>query len=294
MSENGDVPAPAAAAAAPTGTPSAFLTNVVGERVVVRLNSGVDYQGVLSCLDGYMNIALEQTEEYVNGVLTNSYGDAFVRGNNVLYISKLSVNEFWQHTVTTAETLEEDFKHQALPLARIKKVMKSDPEVKMISSEVTVLFEKACQIFIQELTARSHLVSLMGKRRTLSRPDVAQAIAKSDMFDFLIDIVPRADSDAAFAGTSGVPPSAEGLAGAEASTSASPDVEGGLEEEVEEEEEEEEREGRSRKRAGGGGGRANGKKRRGDYSTAPSSWVNDKFDGYNTKEAFYFSSNQSL
>lgn len=38
--------------------------------------------GVLSCLDGYMNIALEQTEEYVNGVLTNSYGDAFVRGNN--------------------------------------------------------------------------------------------------------------------------------------------------------------------------------------------------------------------
>jgi small nuclear ribonucleoprotein (snRNP)-like protein len=29
-----------------------------------------------------MNIALEQTEEYVNGVHTNSYGDAFVRGNN--------------------------------------------------------------------------------------------------------------------------------------------------------------------------------------------------------------------
>lgn len=29
-----------------------------------------------------MNIALEQTEEYVNGKLTNSYGDAFVRGNN--------------------------------------------------------------------------------------------------------------------------------------------------------------------------------------------------------------------
>lgn len=29
-----------------------------------------------------MNIALEQTEEYVNGVVTNKYGDAFVRGNN--------------------------------------------------------------------------------------------------------------------------------------------------------------------------------------------------------------------
>jgi U6 snRNA-associated Sm-like protein LSm6 len=29
-----------------------------------------------------MNIALEKTEEFVNGQLRRSYGDAFVRGNN--------------------------------------------------------------------------------------------------------------------------------------------------------------------------------------------------------------------
>ena len=29
-----------------------------------------------------MNIALEKTEEYVNGAKRRSYGDAFVRGNN--------------------------------------------------------------------------------------------------------------------------------------------------------------------------------------------------------------------
>jgi len=29
-----------------------------------------------------MNIALEQTEEFVNGILKNKYGDAFIRGNN--------------------------------------------------------------------------------------------------------------------------------------------------------------------------------------------------------------------
>lgn len=33
-------------------------------------------------MDGYMNIALEKTEEYVDGVKRRSYGDAFVRGNN--------------------------------------------------------------------------------------------------------------------------------------------------------------------------------------------------------------------
>lgn len=38
--------------------------------------------GELQSVDGYMNIALEKTEEFVNGKLRRSYGDAFVRGNN--------------------------------------------------------------------------------------------------------------------------------------------------------------------------------------------------------------------
>ncbi|GAA5999428.1 hypothetical protein JCM5350_003981 [Sporobolomyces pararoseus] len=105
------------------------------------------------------------------------------------------MQEFWNHTLKTAENHEDDFKHQALPLARIKKVAKMDPD--MISSEVTVLFEKACQIFIQELTARAHMVSIESKRRTISRTDVAQAVSKSDTFDFLIDIVPREERAAA-------------------------------------------------------------------------------------------------
>uniref|UniRef100_G1KCF6 U6 snRNA-associated Sm-like protein LSm6 n=1 Tax=Anolis carolinensis TaxID=28377 RepID=G1KCF6_ANOCA len=66
-------------------TPSDFLKQIIGRPVVVKLNSGVDYRGVLACLDGYMNIALEQTEEYVNGQLKNKYGDAFIRGNNGTY-----------------------------------------------------------------------------------------------------------------------------------------------------------------------------------------------------------------
>lgn len=38
--------------------------------------------GTLSCLDGYMNVALEDTEEYAHGRLTAKYGDTFLRGNN--------------------------------------------------------------------------------------------------------------------------------------------------------------------------------------------------------------------
>mmetsp|Transcript_19306 Transcript_19306/g.36987 ORF Transcript_19306/g.36987 Transcript_19306/m.36987 type:complete len:90 (-) Transcript_19306:361-630(-) len=68
-------------------TPADFLKAIRGRPVVVKLNSGVDYRGILACLDGYMNIAMEQTEEYQNGQLKNKYGDAFIRGNNVMYIS---------------------------------------------------------------------------------------------------------------------------------------------------------------------------------------------------------------
>ncbi|KRY83304.1 U6 snRNA-associated Sm-like protein LSm6 [Trichinella pseudospiralis] len=68
-------------------TPSEFLKQLIGKPVMVKLNSGLDYRGILACLDGYLNVALEQTEEYVNGQLKQKYGDAFIRGNNVLYIS---------------------------------------------------------------------------------------------------------------------------------------------------------------------------------------------------------------
>ncbi|GAA5800896.1 hypothetical protein HPULCUR_006335 [Helicostylum pulchrum] len=73
-----------------TRSPTDFLSTVLGQTVKVRLNSGIDYKGTLACLDGYMNIALENTEEYVDGRLNNTYGDTFIRGNNGIwaYISK--------------------------------------------------------------------------------------------------------------------------------------------------------------------------------------------------------------
>jgi hypothetical protein len=43
------------------------------------------------------------------------------------------------------------------------------------------------------MTARAFIVADSNKRRTLSRSDIARAIAKSDQFDFLIDILPRED-----------------------------------------------------------------------------------------------------
>jgi U6 snRNA-associated Sm-like protein LSm6 len=95
--------------------PSAFLSEIIGAPVTVKLNSGVVYRGFytisilyitifvlinstgeLQSVDGYMNIALERSEEFVDGKLRRSYGDAFIRGNNglsciQLFFSSLSI-----------------------------------------------------------------------------------------------------------------------------------------------------------------------------------------------------------
>ncbi|KAM7199105.1 Histone-fold-containing protein [Naviculisporaceae sp. PSN 640] len=101
---------------------------------------------------------------------------------------------YWQQTISHLESDSHDYKMHQLPLARIKKVMKADPEVKMISAEAPILFAKGCDIFITELTMRAWIHAEENKRRTLQRSDIASALSKSDMFDFLIDIVPREEA----------------------------------------------------------------------------------------------------
>ncbi|WMV40597.1 hypothetical protein MTR67_033982 [Solanum verrucosum] len=83
----------------------------------------------------------------------------------------------------------------SLPLARIKKIMKkSSDDVKMISGEAPIVFSKACELFIEELTKRAWIImtnnNMHEKRRsTLQKDDVASAIIATDVFDFLVNLV---------------------------------------------------------------------------------------------------------
>jgi len=105
------------------------------------------------------------------------------------------LDRFWSDIRSGVDSVNiTDFHASELPLARIKKIMKLDDDVKMISAEVPVLFAKAAEIFIHELTLRAWLHTEESKRRTLQRNDVAMAITKYEQFDFLIDIVPREES----------------------------------------------------------------------------------------------------
>jgi nuclear transcription factor Y, gamma len=61
----------------------------------------------------------------------------------------------------------------------------------MIAAEAPVVFARACEMFILELTHRGWEYAEENKRRTLQKSDIAAAISRTDVFDFLVDIVPR-------------------------------------------------------------------------------------------------------
>ena len=69
--------------------------------------------------------------------------------------------------------------------------MKSDEEVRMISSEAPILFALACQMFITEITHKAAFYAKKQQRKTLQRNDVARVIANNETFDFLLDVIPR-------------------------------------------------------------------------------------------------------
>jgi U6 snRNA-associated Sm-like protein LSm6 len=62
-------------------SPGDFLKEIIGKRVMVKLNSGASYRGTLSCLDGYLNIALENAEEW-SDKKERTFNETFIRGSN--------------------------------------------------------------------------------------------------------------------------------------------------------------------------------------------------------------------
>lgn len=106
---------------------------------------------------------------------------------------RVALERFWEEQNLEMNALEvgteQDFKnHNDLPLARIKRIMKSDEDVRMISAEAPVLFAKACEMFILELSLRANAAAEKSKRRTLQKEDVEAAIERCKVFDFLVDL----------------------------------------------------------------------------------------------------------
>ncbi|XP_018575932.1 small nuclear ribonucleoprotein F [Anoplophora glabripennis] len=66
--------------------PKPFLNSLTGKAVMVKLKWGHEYKGYLVSVDGYMNLQLANTEEYIDGSSTGNLGEVLIRCNNILFI----------------------------------------------------------------------------------------------------------------------------------------------------------------------------------------------------------------
>lgn len=87
----------------------------------------------------------------------------------------------------------DDMFHYEMPLARIKKIMRFDEQVVMIGAAAPILLSKACELFLGDIATRAWHHTSQSRRRTVKFSDITAALPKTDVFDFLIDIIPRDD-----------------------------------------------------------------------------------------------------
>lgn len=66
--------------------PLAVLQKAISKKATIRLKTDVEYRGRVSNVDAFMNLILEDAEEFEGGQLSANYGRVIVRGDNVLYV----------------------------------------------------------------------------------------------------------------------------------------------------------------------------------------------------------------
>ena len=66
--------------------PKPFFIDLIDKAVIVKMKCGMEYKGVLVAFDGYMNLSLHNTEEWIDGECRGNIGESLIRCNNVLYV----------------------------------------------------------------------------------------------------------------------------------------------------------------------------------------------------------------
>eukprot|EP01031_Cornospumella_fuschlensis_P024947 gene24947-30141_t len=126
--------------------------------------------------EGYKNITTEESE----------------RLNSILKDQKEKYDRYIAESRENADEGESESGADLIfPLARIKKLMKYDPDVKNVSKEATVAVTKCTEMFLARLALKAFAYTNMRSAKTVTADDLLQAIHTIEAFDFLIDDFPK-------------------------------------------------------------------------------------------------------
>ncbi|XP_047051652.1 uncharacterized protein LOC124657079 [Lolium rigidum] len=103
-----------------------------------------------------------------------------------------AVDQFWMERQEEIEATV-DFKGRMLPMARLKKVIvratEDDEDGMMISADTPAFLSKLCELFVQELAVRAWACARSHNRRIILGADIAEAVASTESYDFLLPVL---------------------------------------------------------------------------------------------------------
>ncbi|XP_063472669.1 DNA polymerase epsilon subunit 4 isoform X3 [Symphalangus syndactylus] len=82
-----------------------------------------------------------------------------------------------------------------LPLARVKALVKADPDVTLAGQEAIFILARAAELFVETIAKDAYCCAQQGKRKTLQRRDLDNAIEAVDEFAFLEEERPYKDKE---------------------------------------------------------------------------------------------------
>ena len=71
------------------------------------------------------------------------------------------------------------------PIGRIKRIMKMDPDVRVVTPEASFLVSKSLELFVESLVWEAHRYTEQSRKKTMQKHDVDRAIDGVDALAFL-------------------------------------------------------------------------------------------------------------
>lgn len=118
-----------------------------------------------------------------------------MKENAIIDQSETEIKKFWTQKYEEAKTLSLVDSTICLPLARIKKLMRVEENVKNIAGEVAYIFSKITETFLEELTLRAWQTTKTKNRKVVQCSDIYQATKTSEIYDFLVYIITKRGFD---------------------------------------------------------------------------------------------------
>ncbi|BAD52743.1 hap5 protein-like [Oryza sativa Japonica Group] len=103
-------------------------------------------------------------------------------------MAQQQMDEFWRDRQKEIE-MTKDFSEHMIPMARLKKIVSSQKGNMMMTFDMPAFLSKMCELFVQELAARAWACAQSHNRCIILDMDIAEAVASTESYDFLVDIL---------------------------------------------------------------------------------------------------------